>query len=283
MKADLHTHTYYSDGTFSPKEVVLLARERGVKILAVTDHNVVTGLDEAIALSTNEIMVIPGIEISSSVSCAEEHVHIVGLNIDHHSRLIAELSQEIVRQKKEEMRERIVLINSYFGSDVTEEEIKTKTRGSLGMPHAAMVLLDKGYVKDIREGIKLFLKGGPLHVGRKEKPIHAKDAIKLIHDAGGLAVLAHLSAYKNEHKFETFEKQEILIKELKSYGLDGLEIFIPDALKEEIDFGKKMASDYGLLISGGSDFHDEKFIPQNILGFLDLTEDEITILKKLVR
>ena len=143
-----------------------------------------------------------------------------------------------------------------------------------------MVLLEKGYVKTIKEGILSMIKGGPCYIEYTDKTIPVSESIKIIHEAGGFAILAHLSAYKNENKFKTFEEQEELIKELIKYGLDGLEIYIPSATKEEIKFGEEMAKRYNLKLSGGSDFHNEEFIPENKLGFLDVSKGKLTILKK---
>lgn len=280
MRIDLHTHTYHSDGSLSPKELVDFAIKRNIKLLAITDHDVISGVREVRDYSKSKnIVVIPGIEITSSVKNKKETIHIVGLYIDINSNKIKEMSDKIIKLKKYKTQKRLKLINKIFGGNINLEDLKKKTKGTPGLPHIGMVLLDKGYVKTIGEGIRSMTKGGICYINFSDKIISAKEAIHIIHDAGGIAILAHLSAYKNEKKFITFEEQESLINELVEYGLDGLEIYIPDATKEEIAFGKRMAKKYNLKLSGGSDFHDEKFIPQNKLGFLDINKNKLTVIQ----
>jgi predicted metal-dependent phosphoesterase TrpH len=108
----------------------------------------------------------------------------------------------------------------------------------------------------------------------------AKDAIKIIHGAGGRAILAHLAAYKNEKKFASYKEQEALIAGLDSYGLDGIEIYIPKLSKEDKEFGESMVKKYKLLTSGGSDFRNEKFIPENKFVLIDTTKTTLTVLKR---
>jgi len=283
MKVDLHAHTNHSDGSFSPEEVVNLAVSRGVDILAITDHDVVSGIQSALDCSYNKkIKIIPGIEISASIEDSDDEIHIVGLNIDFSSKGIEDLSKSVVEFKNLKTKKRLELINAYFSSNITYEEIKAKSQGEPGGPHIAMVLLDKHYVQDIKEGILLMTKGGACEVKLEKKPIKSKDAIEIIHNSGGIAILAHLSAYRNLKKFVTFQEQENLVKKLKEHGLDGIEIYIPEASKEDIEFGRRLAENYSLLISGGSDFHDEKFIPQSKLGFLETDNTQLTVLDKLI-
>ena len=284
MKVDLHTHTYYSDGSLSPKEVVDLALERNVEILAITDHDVILGVSEALkAAEGKNIKVIPGIEVSSSVQDKKETVHLVGLFVNINSPRLKKLSNDIIKLKKYKTKKRLESVNKYFGSNITEGDLSQKTKGTPGLPHIGMVLLERGYVGTIKEGIRSMTNGGPCYIKFAGRVVPSKEAIKIIHGAGGIAILAHLSAYKNENKFITFEEQEKLIKELIGYGLDGLEIYIPDTKKDEIKFGEEMARKYNLKLSGGSDFHNEKFIPQNKLGFLNIEKNKLSVLKDRIK
>jgi len=280
MRIELHSHTYYSDGSLSPKEVVNLAVKRKIKILAVTDHDTVAGVSAALkATKGKNIKLISGIEITSKVHCSNDPIHIIGLYIDINHPKVVEFTRTINASKKQRTLTKLNIINKRFNSNITYEDLQKKTLGIPSTAHIAMVLLDKKIVKDIKEGITLMTKGGIANLETPDKLIHARESIYRIHEAGGVAILAHLSAYKNENKFITFNEQEELIEELVSYGLDGLEIYIPDVTKKEIKFGLKMAKRYQLKLSGGSDFHDEKFIPQNKLGFLDIDKEKLTILK----
>jgi len=281
MKIDLHAHTFYSDGSFSPAEVVNLALERDVKYLAITDHNIISGIKEAVKTAEGKpINLIAGIEIDSAVKCSKDPCHIVGLYLDINTPSLKKLLEEITEKKRIKSAKRLELVNKYFNSNITHEELQEKTKGTPGTPHMAMVLLDKNLVKDIGEGIKLFTKRGTLHFESPEKPLMAEEAIKIIHEAGGLAVLAHLPDYKKENKFVSETEQENLVKELVSYGLDGMEVYLADISEKDKKFCEKIAKKYKLKVSCGSDFHNEKFIPQNKLGIIDINPEKITILRK---
>ncbi len=281
MIVDLHTHTYYSDGSLSPSELVALASQRCVSILAITDHDSIAGVPEALAAANGkDIKVIPGIEISCDVKCSSDTIHLIGLYVNTDYNPLRELSKYKTEIKEIKTKKMMELANKYFKTDITWEDLKAKTHGVPRRPHLAMVLLDKGIVKNIEKGIGLFLKGGPCYIESGEKNITAADAIKIIHGAGGLAILAHLAAYKNENKFVSYKEQEILIDELARSGLDGIEIYIPELLKEDREFGESMVKKHRLLTSGGSDFHDEKFIPKNKLGSIDTTKTTLTVLHR---
>jgi len=205
MKIDLHTHTIYSDGSLSPKEIIDLAIKRKVKILSITDHDVVSALSSALKYSEGkDIEIITGIEISSKVRCSKEKIHMVGLYFNHKHKKIKELSNRKIKLRKIKIRKILRLVNNYFKTNITFNEIKAKTKGFPSVPHIAMVLLDKKLVKSIKEGIKALIKGGPCYLKQLYDEIYADEAIKIIHEAGGIAVLAHLSMYKYEDKFKTF-------------------------------------------------------------------------------
>jgi len=283
MRFDLHVHTNQSDGSFTPEQVVDLAIERGIKLLAITDHDATSGVEEAVNAGRNKgLKIVHGTEISCcSVACSKEEVHIVGLNIDINSQRLKTLCRDIAIFKKLNTQKELELVNKYFNSNITFDDLQKKTKGTPVRRHIGMALLDKGYVKDIKEGIKLVANGGSCSANFGEI-LQAKEAIEIIHEAGGIAILAHVAAYKNKNKFVSLESQEELIKELASYGLDGVEVYIPESTKEEKQFGLNMAQKYNLFVSGGSDFHDEALIPKNKLGFLDMLEEELPILRKLM-
>ncbi|MEK6893518.1 MAG: PHP domain-containing protein [Nanoarchaeota archaeon] len=281
MIVDLHAHTYYSDGSLSPSELVALAIQRCASILAVTDHDSIAGVSEALtAANGRDIKVIPGIEISCDVKCSSDTIHLVGLYLNTDYAPLKELSRHKSEIREIQTRKMMGLANKYFKTNITWEDLKTKTRGVPSRPHIAMALLDKGIVKNIEKGIRFFLKGGSCYIESEEKNVSAEEAIKIIHGAGGIAILAHLAAYKNENKFVSYKEQEILINELVHSGLDGIEIYIPGLSKEDKEFGESIVKKHRLLTSGGSDFHDEKFLPENKLGFIDTTKTTLTVLHR---
>ena len=280
MKIDLHTHTFYSDGSFSPKFVIDRAIKRNVKYLAITDHNVIKGLKEAVNYSKDKpIKFIPGIEFSARVSLCKDEIHLVGLYFNIDNKKLNDFSQEIIVNKLDKTKNRLNLLNQKLSTCITINDVKKKTLGVPGLPHIWMVLVDLGLAKDLKEAREIVNKNLESLKSDKDKNIHVKDAIELIHNAGGVAILAHLSAYKNENKFKTHKEQEDLVKELVSYGLDGIEIYIPNLSEEDKNFGETICKKYKLKASIGSDFHNEEFIPQNKIGFLDIDKEKITILR----
>jgi len=286
MKLDLHVHTNYSDGSFTLEEVIALAKKRKVKVLAITDHDVISALPQIEKYQTDKLKIIPGIELSARVNCSPDEIHIVGLGIDYKNSEMQKLSREVCDFQKAKTKLKIARVNEYFHADITYEDVQKKTLGVPSTPHIAMVLMDRGLVKTIGDSIRVMLKHGPCFIdytaaGLKQKKIHAKEAIRMIHDSGGIAVLAHLADYKKHHKFKTYKEQEELVKELADYNIDAMEVYTPAISKRDFSFLSRMAKKYDLLTSGGSDFHNEKHLPQNRLGYLDLTEKEISVLRKL--
>lgn len=259
MKIDLHTHTHYSDGKLSPKELIDLAIKRNVKYLSITDHDILTALPEAIEYSKDKpINFISGIEISCTPPRGKS-IHIVGLYINPEDEKIKEIGQKILERKKQGFIDKIDFINKKLGVDMKIEDIKKRSQGQATFTHIAIEMINRRIFKDMDSAVKSLLKGGGFYI-EKERQAHtsAEDAIKIIHKAGGVAILAHLAKYKNHNKYITEEEQEELVKELKGYGLDGLEVYIAESTESETKFVKNLANKYSLKISCGSDFHDEK-------------------------
>lgn len=279
---DLHTHTNYSDGSLNPEELVDLAIKRKVKILAITDHGNISGIREAVNYSKSKnIKIISGIEINAEVNKFENTVHIVGLNMDINNLKLKKLCKHLDDYHKLITKKKLEVANNYFNSSLTYQEIQKKTKGIPGSFHILETLMEKGYIKSIEDGIKIALKNNLSKVNIKEKIVNVKQVIQIIHNSGGIAILGHLSAYKYVKKFETFKEQEELVKKLVDYGLDGMEIYIPNIIDKEFKFCKKLAKKYNLLTSCGSDFHDEKRLPDNKLGLFDKDEKEVSVLNVL--
>lgn len=280
-KIDLHMHSCYSDGTSSPEEIVKLAKKRNLKAIALTDHDIISGIKEAKKYGKDYgIEVISGIEFTSRVNCSTESIHLLGYLFDEHNPKIIEFSKEVEDIKRKSTENKLKHLNEYMKINVSYNDVAKKTKGIPGSPHIAEYLLERNLVNNMKEGIYLFVKGGPCYSSASKK-IFAKDAIDIIHSAGGVAVLAHLFAYKNENKFVSKSEQENLVKELKSYGIDGVEIFISKISDEDLIYGDELCKKYSLMKTGGSDFHDEKRLPNNILGRLDLDYKILEDLKKL--
>ncbi|MFO0705581.1 MAG: PHP domain-containing protein [Nitrospira sp.] len=247
-RIDLHLHTTHSDGSLPPAEVVALAHEAKVSALAITDHDITTGLPEAMAAGEAlGIEIIPGIEISSRYG--ESELHVLGYFLRWKDDL---LNQRLttLRESRHRRNPQIVERLQALGIDITYEEVRAVAGSdSVGRPHIARVLMDKKVVTSAKEAFDRFLANGkPAYVPR-DLPTPA-EAIHWIKEAGGLAVMAHPTWVKTVEGTLTD-----LARELKDAGLAGVEVHYsthtPRQTREYLDLAKTL----GLLVTGGSDFH----------------------------
>jgi len=259
---DLHMHTVHSDGTLTPKELVRLAKQKGLSCIALTDHDTLSGVEEA-QDEGNQIgvEVIAGVEIS--VKFEPGTMHILGYFIDRHSKKLQDGLAEIqeARRKRNPM---IIEKLRVLGIDISLEEVERESGGDqVGRPHFARVLVEKGYVKDFEEAFNKYLtKGAPAYVDKRK--LTSRGAIEMIEEAGGVASLAHPKLLKLDSMPERFEET---LEQLRSEGLKGLEVYSSCQSKTEAARYKKTAERLGLLITGGSDFHGANR-PQASLGWM---------------
>lgn len=246
---DLHVHSTASDGTFSPSELVDYFDRRGAYAFALTDHDTIGGLAEAMeAASSREVIVVPGIELSCGYHGGD--VHILGLYIDWQKPSFQENVVELKRHRITRNRKMIAKLAAY-GFDITEEKM-TAAFGdtSITRAHYAKYLVDHGYVKTVREAFERFLKKGcPCYVAKEEITIY--DAMQIIKEGNGIPVLAHPMLYH----FLTPQELDDLVADLKQYGLRGIETFYSENSPEDEAATLCLAQKYDLLPTGGSDFH----------------------------
>ena len=244
---DFHTHSTFSDGTYTPTELINHAVEIGLSAIALTDHDTVNGINEAISASKGkDIEFIPGIEFS--VADGTE-IHIIGLFIDPQNETLLDVIHKTRSQRESRMKGVIEKLQN-FGFDITYEEARHLAGGDfVGRAHIAHILMDKGYVTTIKEAFDKYIGlNKPCYVEKKE--ITPKDAITAIRSAGGLAFLAHL----HQTKFN-FQQLDKLLCELKSYGLNGIEGYYTEYTNDHIKEFRTLAQKHNLFYSGGSDFH----------------------------
>jgi len=250
--ADLHLHTTASDGIFSPREVVQKAKNLGLSTIAITDHDSIEGLDEAIkAGQEKKVEVIPGIELSALEG--EREVHILGYFIDPTNWRLAETLSKIIETRQNRAREMIEKLNS-FGVDISIDRVKEISGNSfIGRPHIAKAMIEKGYIEEISEAFtKDFIgRGGRAYVERFE--LSPRQAIELIYEAKGISVLAH-PGYLNDRSSLTDED----ISGYATMGVQGLEVYYSNHTLRQIEVYKKIAEKYNLKITGGSDCHGQK-------------------------
>lgn len=253
-RVDLHVHSNRSDGTFSPKELVDYAMEKHLKAFALTDHDTVEGLGEAVSYARTlrekgiaAPEVVPGIELSSEYHGRD--VHIVGLYIDPQKERFRKYLQDFVDSRVERNRKMCRLL-SEAGIDITYEKLSGEFPGAvITRAHYAKYLLNHNYINSMQEAFERYVGDHcPYYVPREK--VTPVQAVRLILEAGGIPILAHPILY---HLSE--EHLEELVKELKAAGLLGIEALYSTYSTAEEREVKNLAIKYHLLLSGGSDFH----------------------------
>lgn len=266
---DLHVHSNASDGTMTPEEVVKLAKESGLSVIALTDHDTVDGIEEAIEAGKKYgVSVIPGIEISAEYKNGD--LHILGLDIDYTNESF-KAKVAVCRDSRDNRNRKMIKKLNEQGFPITWEIMLERFgANSITRAHFAKYLIDEGYVKDKDEAFAKYLNPGrPCYVSREK--ISPKAAIEMILEAGGHPVLAHPLLYKMN-----LEKIESVIVMLKGYGLQGIEALYSLNRPEDDSALMKIAKRHELYITGGSDFHGD--IKPNISigtgkGNLRITKD----------
>ncbi len=244
-KVDLHIHSSASDGRFSPAEIVRKSVEAGLAVISLADHDNIDGIVPALEAARDFpwLKVIPGVEIS--VDVPEGEVHMLGYFIDYTDRELLEFLERM-RESRRKRAQRMIAKLANMGLNIEWERVKEIAgSGSVGRPDIAQALLEKGYIASIKEAFTKYIGwGGPAYVEREK--MSPTEAVELILRAKGLPVLAHPL---------TINDPETLIIELKPSGLAGLEAYYKDYTAEEINRLVSLADRYGLIATGGSDYH----------------------------
>lgn len=253
--ADLHLHSTASDGGYSPSELVKKCAEVGLEIIALTDHDTVDGIAEAIEAGKQYgITVIPGIEFSTKAS--GKSVHMLGYGIDYTNRKLLEMLSFQKEQRSVRLNvilEKLAKVNIVLKR---EDVLEFVDGGSIGRPHVAKALVKHNYVKDVKEAFDRYLaEGKPCYV-EKEKEMSPEEAIFWIHQTGGRAIIAHPVYYNDDALIERL---------VAEHQLDGIEVYHrdhdQDARKHFEQLTAYLEKKYNktLLKTGGSDFHHEDY------------------------
>ncbi|MGC4031200.1 MAG: PHP domain-containing protein [Tepidisphaeraceae bacterium] len=247
---DLHCHSTASDGTFTPTQVVDLAKTQGLSAIALTDHDTVAGVAEA-AKRAAEVGIdfLPGIEISAAFPHPGT-LHLLGYGVDPTSPALVSLSEDLLAGR-DSRNPKIIARLQEFGIKITMPEVEAEAKGGvLGRPHIAAVLLKKGYVSTIKQAFNVYLAPGGSAFFDKER-LEPREAIRRIRDAGGVPVLAHPSQLRTTNAAEL----DRVVKSLVDQGLAGIETLHSDHTDDQVKAYESLAKKYGLLTTGGSDFH----------------------------
>jgi len=243
-KADLHTHTTASDGKHVPADLVRLAREAGLAAVAVTDHDTVAGVQEAMEAGRRMgVDVLAGVEISTLYEGVE--VHVLGYAMDVEEPVFLRRLQEL--RNIRDLRNRMIVERlQQLGIDIQIDEVYAKRQkdGNVGRPHIAAVLVEKGVVASVEEAFAEYLGSGKKAyvVPPRISPL---EAMELIQEAGGVVVLAHPGLYKKDE----------LLQKMIAKGLDGVEVYHSDHTADEENRYRRIVEEHGLLMTAGSDFH----------------------------
>lgn len=262
QKVDLHSHSVASDGSLKPSELVKLAFERGIKNLSLTDHDTVDGIEEAKREAERlGVNFIPGIEVTADTSFlggGKREFHILGYFIDVDSKAIKKLSEF---SKSSRIRRNKELFGGLeeFGYGLTYECMVSKYGENFGKPNIAKELVEGGFFKDREEAMDFI---SSLKVKREK--LDYREIVRLIEEAGGIAIVAHPITLKLP-----MNELYCFLKEAKEYGIKGLEVYHYRHRPAETLVMRKMCQELKLFWTGGSDFHGENK-PCIKLGFLNV-------------
>jgi predicted metal-dependent phosphoesterase TrpH len=251
---DLHTHSNASDGTDSPSELIDKAISKGLDVIALTDHDTVAGWDEAIsALKSHESKSKMDLVLGSEVSCQGADgtsIHMLGLLFDpNYTPLISEF--EKTRENRVTRMSRIISRLNEAGIEITIEEVNAQKRGdaTLGRPHLADALVARGHVASREEAFNIFLHNGSKFYINHYSP-SPEVAIRLIKEAGGVAVIAHPLASRSGRKIDLETLHQLI-----QAGLDGIEVDHRDHNEMERSELMRLAIEHDLVVTGSSDYH----------------------------
>lgn len=264
-RVDLHIHTACSDGVLSPEDAVERAGNLGLQTIAITDHDTLAGIPAALGAATKlALECIPGVEISCEMAKGEAHILGYFVRTDENTSLSVMLAR--FRASRVERAQEILRKLARLGVAVDWQEVQRIAGGeSVGRPHVARALVERGHVGTVGEAFDRYLRrDGPAYVPRFR--VSPEEAIRLIHDAGGVTVLAH-----------PWDVADI-VERLGGAGLDGLEAFYPfytEAMSAQL---AAIAARLGLIVTGGSDFHGPGVSADVEMGSVDVPEGVVEAL-----
>jgi len=267
---DLHSHTLHSDGDRSPAQLFAEAKTAGVEVLAVTDHDTVFGLEECrVASEASGVRFVTGIELSCELHGRE--VHVLGHFIDPRAPALERMASGMLAERRERMERMVALAQRMGFSGVTMERVVAASGGeNLGRPHLARALVDCGHAQSMNDAFDRFLRtNGPLWVDRKRLP--TEEAIRLVHEAGGTASIAHPGA-------NGISRQEL--NALAAEGLDGVEAWHPEHPPNQAEAFVRWADELGLVVTAGSDYHGPGVQPDRKLGDRTLPPERFAALEQ---
>lgn len=256
---DLHIHTTYSDGQYSPTETMRMAYEAGVTVTAVSDHDTVAGIAEAKAAAEQYGMIFfPGIEISVQ---GGKELHILGYGIDPENATLRSFCRKHAEERKERCTKMLAYLQN-LGVNMTLNDVRRCNDGKTsGRPHFARTLVTLGYAESVQDAFEKYLTTPEFYAHVERPKPTPEEGIHAISAAGGVAVLAHPHQLKLDD-----QKLDALVQQLKAVGLQGIEAYYSRHTPEQTAFYLKLAQKYQLLYTCGSDFHGPVIKPEIAIG-----------------
>lgn len=268
-KIDLHMHTTYSDGAYTPAELVRKAYDAGLSVISLTDHDSTNGIKDAIIYGKElGIEVITGLEISTDVD--DKEIHLLGYFIDIDNEELKKYLS-FFRDERYHRAKRMVQKLRNLGMKITLDDVLARANNSaIGRPHIAYAMIDLGIIGNYFEAFEKYI-GDNCPAFERKIHVSPQSALKLINDSGGLSFIAH-PGYMKEH----------LLLNLIKAGIDGIEVIHPSHNDNQISFYRGIVNQYCLLESGGSDFHGGKKADEQNLGRYCLSPNHLEAMRNML-
>jgi 3',5'-nucleoside bisphosphate phosphatase len=266
--ADLHIHSNYSDGNMTPEEIIKTAQGLGVKNISITDHDSIMS-QYVINNSYDDINLIPGIELSTEYEDLELHIlgYFINIGDENLINTVDKLNKARINRVEE-----ILFKLKRNNIDLAIDDLAIDLDSTVGRSHVANAMVRKGYFDNYKAAFTSFLvKGKPAYV--RGCKLNYKDAIQVINNSGGIAVLAHPGQIYKGLAIEN------IVKDLKFYGLKGIEVYHPSHSRERTNSFYNICKKYKLFITGGSDYHGKECCNENTIGSYGINEE---LLNKLI-
>ena len=270
-ETDLHLHTTASDGLLTPRALVEAAAERGLRTIAITDHDTTDGVAAAAAAAAERgsVTVIPGVELSTAPDPVE--CHMLGYFVDIAAPVLVGRLRELRLGRTDRGRAMVERLGT-LGLPLRWERVEQLAGGSVGRPHIARAMVERGYVATVADAFEQYIgKGRPAYVDRPT--LTPAESVELIHEAGGVAVVAHPLS-------PLIPDLDPFLRRLAAVGLDGLEVYYGDYTPAQVAELRAVARRHGLIATGGSDFHGMEVLPQYVLGGTRIPSSVVPALKE---
>ncbi len=250
MEIDLHTHSIYSDGTKTPEELLNMAITKGLKYYAITDHDYIEGSKILVNIPHNDITLYSGVEMNAKVPKGQ--MHILGYNFDLNNKELNEALNELREISHKTIKKYLKILKNEFAITFNQEDLNIlfSSKGNIGRPEIGKLLIKNGYVKNMDEAFTKYLNYVYECIKDSKKTLTKEEIISLINNADGIAVLAHPWSLKLSD-----EELHDEIAYLKSIGLKGIETIHSNNTEEQRSYYQKLAQEFSLITTGGTDFH----------------------------